>query len=324
MSIRSRSPPACWCTTTVQNRRSDAGVRHAQEGAGQLAFLVVCPEGHPCSARIDGRVFEASLASLRRARGTDSGESVSDEKSAGSQDRCPRQPLVSRTAGAWRDPPQLRAAARDPPVAGSHTLPGETHRGTQSYPQPHPQGARRCMLETGHGGQQHSRPNRAARDSGHHRGPNRSCVLAEYAQGTLRGKQAELTLALRGRVTDHHRFLLGELMEDLQFVESKIERLDRQIAAQTDVELVARLCTIPGVDLLTAWTMLAELGSDIRVFASLSSCRQTRCPEGDCRSGSSALDNRVLPAPRHHQLSRNWRRLLRPHQPVAYSRSLPP
>lgn len=99
-------------------------------------------------------------------------------------------------------------------------------------------------------------------------GYTEAAFLAEYAQGTLRGKQAELTLALRGRVTAHHRFLLGELMEDLQFVESKIERLDRQIAPQTDVELVARLCTIPGVDLLTAWTILAELGSDMGVFAS--------------------------------------------------------
>jgi len=36
--------------------------------------------------------------------------------------------------------------------------------------------------------------------------------LADYARGSLRGKREELELVLRGRVTDHHRYLLTELM----------------------------------------------------------------------------------------------------------------
>lgn len=54
-------------------------------------------------------------------------------------------------------------------------------------------------------------------------GHTEAAFLAEFAQGTLRAKQAKLTLALRGRITDRHRFLLGELMQDLEFAESKIE-----------------------------------------------------------------------------------------------------
>ena len=39
--------------------------------------------------------------------------------------------------------------------------------------------------------------------------------LADHAKGTLSGKRPELRRALRGRITDHHRLMLRELMEDL-------------------------------------------------------------------------------------------------------------
>jgi transposase len=90
--------------------------------------------------------------------------------------------------------------------------------------------------------------------------------LAERAQGSLRGKRAELEIALHGRVNQHHRYMLQELMEDYQFVEAKILRLDKTLSECVNWEVVARLCTIPGVDAITAWTLLAELGTDMRVF----------------------------------------------------------
>lgn len=92
--------------------------------------------------------------------------------------------------------------------------------------------------------------------------------LADKAKGTLRNKRPQLRLALRGRITDHHRLMLRELMEDLAFVEGKIQRLEAQIAPKVDPETLARLTTIPGIDLITAWTLLAELGTDMSVFAS--------------------------------------------------------
>jgi len=73
--------------------------------------------------------------------------------------------------------------------------------------------------------------------------------LAEKAKGRLPAKIPELRLALRGRVTDHHRFMLRELMEDLEFVERKIVRLAQSIASRVDLQTVARLCGIPGIGL---------------------------------------------------------------------------
>jgi len=118
--------------------------------------------------------------------------------------------------------------------------------------------------------------------------------LADYARGTLRGKRAPLELALRGRITEHHRFMLQELMEDLEFVERKIERLERAIVSRVDLEKMERLSTIPGIDVITAWTLLAELGSDMGAFQSPKHAASWAglCP-GNHESGGKRLSNRT-------------------------------
>jgi transposase len=118
--------------------------------------------------------------------------------------------------------------------------------------------------------------------------------LADKAKGTLRGKLPDLRLVLRGRIREHHRLMLRELMEDLQFAESKIERLEKEIASKVDVEKLARLCTIPGVDLITGWTLLAELGSDMKMFSSPKHAASWAglCP-GNHESGGKRLSNRT-------------------------------
>ena len=118
--------------------------------------------------------------------------------------------------------------------------------------------------------------------------------LADRAKGTLRGKRPELRLVMRGRITDHHRLMLRELMEDLELVERKIVRMEQTIAPQPELEQVQRLCTIPGVDLITAWTLLAELGSDMSVFSSPKHAASWAglCP-GNHESGGKRLSNRT-------------------------------
>jgi transposase len=118
--------------------------------------------------------------------------------------------------------------------------------------------------------------------------------LADRAKGTLRGKRPELRLAMRGRITDHHRLMLRELMDDLTHVESKIKRLEEAIAPRPDLGRVTQLCTIPGVSLITAWTILAELGSDMSVFPSPKHAASWAglCP-GNHESGGKRLSNRT-------------------------------
>jgi len=118
--------------------------------------------------------------------------------------------------------------------------------------------------------------------------------LADKAKGTLRGKRPELRLALRGQITDHHRLMLRELLEDLEFVERKIGRLEKEIATKVDHGKLDRLCSIPGIDLITGFTLLAELGSDMSVFSSPQHAASWAglCP-GNHESGGKRLSNRT-------------------------------
>jgi transposase len=93
--------------------------------------------------------------------------------------------------------------------------------------------------------------------------------LADMARGKLRHKLTELQLALAGHVTGHHRFLLRELLEHLEFIESKMIRLEQEIAERLRPfeDTVRRLCTVPGIDVLSAWGIISEIGLDMHQFA---------------------------------------------------------
>lgn len=91
---------------------------------------------------------------------------------------------------------------------------------------------------------------------------------ADSARGKLRGKKDEQRRVLRGRVRASHHGLLSERLDELRQTEERIGRRERRLAAamQPFEEQVTRLLTIPGVDFLTAWTLVAELGVDMSRF----------------------------------------------------------
>src|SRR5262245_37944897 len=74
--------------------------------------------------------------------------------------------------------------------------------------------------------------------------------LAELAQGKLRAKLPQLRQALHGRVTEHHRFLLRLLLDELTSLEGLIGRLSERITEVLPapfVEAARLLVTIPGI-----------------------------------------------------------------------------
>lgn len=96
-------------------------------------------------------------------------------------------------------------------------------------------------------------------------------VLADLARQRLREKIPQLREALCGEVQDHHRFLLGMLLEQVEFLEGHIGKLTARIAEVLPPpfeEAVDRLVTIPGVDRKAAENILAEVGADLEPFAS--------------------------------------------------------
>lgn len=94
--------------------------------------------------------------------------------------------------------------------------------------------------------------------------------MADLAQGRMREKLPELTRALEGRVKPHQRFVLTELLGQIDSLEATIARFDEQIAnhGHPFEEAVDWLDTIPGVARQTAEVIVAEIGNDMTRFGS--------------------------------------------------------
>lgn len=92
--------------------------------------------------------------------------------------------------------------------------------------------------------------------------------MAELAKGRLREKRAELSKALEGRVKPHHRFVLSELLCQIDSLDEAIARFDQQIEeyCRPFEESVTQLDTIPGVARQTAEIIVSEIGVDMGRF----------------------------------------------------------
>lgn len=95
-------------------------------------------------------------------------------------------------------------------------------------------------------------------------------ILADLAKLRLRAKLPELRRALRGGVTEHHRYMLGQYMKQLRQIEELIADLQARIDTCTakDEAIIHQLDGIPGVDRRTAQIILAEVGTDMSHFPS--------------------------------------------------------
>ena len=97
----------------------------------------------------------------------------------------------------------------------------------------------------------------------------RTEVLAELAKGSLKQKKEEIRKALRVSVTEHFQFVLSGLLEELDFLDKQVTHIEDRIRhkmAPYEAQIL-RLCTLPGVQRITAWTILAEIGVDMTRFA---------------------------------------------------------
>jgi transposase len=92
--------------------------------------------------------------------------------------------------------------------------------------------------------------------------------MADLSKGRLRSKRTELSRALEGRVKPHHRFVLTELLSQIDSLEETIARFNQEIEeyCRPFEEAVALLDTIPGVARETAENIVAEIGTDMNRF----------------------------------------------------------
>jgi len=94
--------------------------------------------------------------------------------------------------------------------------------------------------------------------------------MAELSKGRLREKRDQLIKALEGQVKAHHRFVLTELLCQIDSLDETIARFDQQIQeySRPFEKVVNLLDTIPGVARQTAEIIVSEIGIDMSRFES--------------------------------------------------------
>jgi transposase len=95
--------------------------------------------------------------------------------------------------------------------------------------------------------------------------------MAELARMQLRKKIPQLTEALQGRVTPHHRFMLGEALDHVEQLEKQIRRFDNRIEEvmnPLEQAAVKMIDEVPGFDHRAAQNLIAEIGTDMTRFPS--------------------------------------------------------
>src|SRR5690349_16106336 len=92
--------------------------------------------------------------------------------------------------------------------------------------------------------------------------------MADLAKRKLRRKLEPLALALDGRLTEHHRYLLAFHLRRVEAIEADLRALDERIEEKARPYQAQRrlLRQIPGVDDRIALSILAEIGIDMSVF----------------------------------------------------------
>jgi transposase len=93
-------------------------------------------------------------------------------------------------------------------------------------------------------------------------------VLSELAKGRLRKKLPELRKALEGRFRPHHRFMVGEILTHIDFLDEAIERISQEVSCRIVPfsKTVEVMDLVPGINQRAAEGILSEIGVDMTCF----------------------------------------------------------
>ena len=120
--------------------------------------------------------------------------------------------------------------------------------------------------------------------------------LAELAMGKLKSKKALLRQALTGKITAHHQRMLDKLLRALQTREAEIAEDEADIRQQIVPfqAAVQAWMQLPGVEEITAWSLVAEMGPDMVPFPSADQAASWACVcPGNNESAGKQRDGRT-------------------------------
>lgn len=113
--------------------------------------------------------------------------------------------------------------------------------------------------------------------------------LADLARGRLRASRAQVVEALRGRVHDHHRFMLKLHLGQVNALQGAIGQIEARLGERLEPfrEDMKLLVTIPGIRDTAAQVMASEMGMDMDRFPTADSLVSWAgmCPRSDESAG---------------------------------------
>lgn len=94
-------------------------------------------------------------------------------------------------------------------------------------------------------------------------------VLVKLVSPKVKASSDTLAKALRGRVTDHHRFLLKVHLQQVDNLNEAVRELEERLgdALEPFRDKVELIVQIPGFDTQSARALLSEIGTDVTRFA---------------------------------------------------------
>ena len=92
--------------------------------------------------------------------------------------------------------------------------------------------------------------------------------LVELTRGRLKASRSELVEALRGRVRDHHRFLLKLHLAQIDALAAAVRDVEARVGETLTPfrERASLLTTMPGISETTAHVIVSEIGIDMSRF----------------------------------------------------------
>lgn len=113
--------------------------------------------------------------------------------------------------------------------------------------------------------------------------------IASLAGPGIKATQQELREALRGRILEHHRFLLDQHLHHIDQLDAFIANIDHEVEARIEPFRIAveQVSSMTGIAELSARSIIAETGTDVSRFPSDGHFRSWMgiCPRNDESAG---------------------------------------
>jgi len=121
-------------------------------------------------------------------------------------------------------------------------------------------------------------------------------LLSWKLRGSLRKKEKLVRESLKGYFNDFHRMMLGMHYRHYEFISGQVQELEAEIARRMEpyAGQVAALASIPGVERIVAWHLIAEMGVDMSVFPDADHCASwAGVSPGSCESAGKQMSGRT-------------------------------